>query len=126
MSTMTLRLDDDLKQRLDRLTKATRRTRSALAAEAIREFVDLNEWQIGEIAEAIAEADCEAFAGGNEVARVLGKWGAGRKSAVLLPIAEYEALLADLADLVAIAERRSEPTEPFSAVKARLEAKWRK
>lgn len=50
---------------------------------------------------------------------------AGRKSAVLLPIAEYEALLADLADLVIIAERRSEPTEPFSAVKARLEAKWR-
>jgi len=44
---------------------------------------------------------------------------------VLVPIAEYEALLADLADLVVIAERRSEPTEPFSAVKARLEAKWR-
>lgn len=50
---------------------------------------------------------------------------AGRKSAVLLPIAEYEALLADLADLVVIAERRSEPKEPLSAVKARLEAKWR-
>lgn len=74
-ATMTLRLDDDLKQRLDRLAKATQRTRSFLAAEAIREFVDLNEWQIGEIAEAIAEADCEEVVGDGEVARVLGKWG---------------------------------------------------
>ena len=76
-ATMTLRLDDDLKQRLDRLSKATQRTRSFLAAEAIREFVDLNEWQIGEIAEAILEADREEFAGDNEVASVLGKWGVG-------------------------------------------------
>ena len=76
-ATMTLRLDDDLKQRLDRLSKATQRTRSFLAAEAIREFVDLNEWQIGEIADAIVEADREEFADDNEVARVLGKWGVG-------------------------------------------------
>ena len=76
-ATLTLRLDDDLKQRLDRLSKATQRTRSFLAAEAIREFVDLNEWQIGEIEEAKAEADREEFAGDDEVGRVLGKWGVG-------------------------------------------------
>ena len=76
-ATMTLRLDDDLEQRLDRLSKATQRTRSFLAAEAIRELVDLNEWQIGEIAEAIAEADREEFAGENEVRGVLAKWGVG-------------------------------------------------
>lgn len=35
---------------------------------------------------------------------------AGRKTAVLLPIAEYERLLEDLEDLAAIAERRNEPT----------------
>lgn len=76
-ATMTLRLDDDLKQRLDRLSKATQRTKSFLAAEAIREFVDLNEWQLGEIEEAIAEADREEFADDHEVGRVLGKWGVG-------------------------------------------------
>lgn len=35
---------------------------------------------------------------------------AGRKTAVLLPIDQYEKLLEDLEDLAAIAERRNEPT----------------
>ena len=34
----------------------------------------------------------------------------GRRTAVLLPIADYERLLEDLQDLAAIAERREEPT----------------
>ena len=72
-TTVTLRLDDDLKQRLDRLSKATQRTKSFLAAQAIREFVDLNEWQIGEIEEAVAEADREEFASETEIRRVLGR-----------------------------------------------------
>lgn len=49
---------------------------------------------------------------------------AGRKSAVLVPIDDYEVLLADLNDLALIAERRNEPTEPFDVVRARLEAEW--
>lgn len=76
-ATMTLRLDDDLKQRLDRLSRATQRTRSFLAAQAIREFVVLNEWQVGEIEQAVAEADREEFASEKQVRSVLGKWGVG-------------------------------------------------
>ena len=34
----------------------------------------------------------------------------GKKTAVILPIAEFEELLEDLADLVVVAERRDEPT----------------
>jgi hypothetical protein len=34
----------------------------------------------------------------------------GRRTAVLLPIEDYERLLEDLQDLAAIAERRDEPT----------------
>lgn len=34
----------------------------------------------------------------------------GRRTAVLLPVEEYERLLEDLEDLAAIAERRDEPT----------------
>ena len=49
----------------------------------------------------------------------------GRKSAVLVPIGEYEMLLADLDDLAVIAERRNEPTESLDVVRARLEAEWR-
>ena len=36
----------------------------------------------------------------------------GKRTAVLLPISDYEELLEDLEDLAAIAERRKEPTIP--------------
>ena len=74
-TTMTVRLEPELKQRLDRLADATKRSKSFLAAQAIRDFVDLNEWQVQEICNAIAEADREDFAGEDEVKEVLGKWG---------------------------------------------------
>ena len=46
---MTIRVDRKTKTRLEKLAKATERTRSYLAAEAIRTYIDLNEWQIAEI-----------------------------------------------------------------------------
>ena len=49
----------------------------------------------------------------------------GRKKAMLLPIREYQELMEALEDLVIIAERREEPSEPFDVVKKRLEKKWR-
>lgn len=36
----------------------------------------------------------------------------GERTAVVLPIAEYEQLLEDLEDLAVVAERRDEPTIP--------------
>ena len=39
---VTLRLDPDVRKRLDKLAKATDRSRAALAAEAVRQFVELN------------------------------------------------------------------------------------
>jgi hypothetical protein len=44
----------------------------------------------------------------------------GEKTSVILPIAEYEALLEDLADLAVVAERAGEPTIPFDQVVANL------
>lgn len=49
---------------------------------------------------------------------------AGRRTAVVLPIEEYQQLLEDLEDLALIAERKDEPSEPWEVVKARLEQKW--
>jgi predicted transcriptional regulator len=71
---LTLRLDSKLKDRLDRLSKATQRSRSFVAAEAIREYVTLNEWQIGEIRKALGEADRGEFATPQEVQRTRKKW----------------------------------------------------
>jgi len=74
-ATMTIRLEPALKQRLDHLAQATQRSKSFLAAQAIREFVDLNEWQVQEIRIALAAADNEEFASDDLVREVLGKWG---------------------------------------------------
>jgi len=44
----------------------------------------------------------------------------GEKTAVILPIEEFEELLEDLADMAALLERRDEPTIPFEEVVAKL------
>jgi len=74
-TTLTIRLEPDLKDRLDDLANATNRSKSFLAAEAIQEFVDLNEWQLQEIKTALAEADAGDFASEKELRKTLDKWG---------------------------------------------------
>lgn len=76
-ATMTIRLEPDLKERLEGLADATRRSKSFLAAEAIRDYVALNEWQVAEIQEAVAEADRGEFASEETVDAVFRKWGGG-------------------------------------------------
>jgi PHD/YefM family antitoxin component YafN of YafNO toxin-antitoxin module len=44
----------------------------------------------------------------------------GKKTAVILPIEEFEELLEDLEDLAVMAERREEPTISFEEVMKRL------
>ena len=44
----------------------------------------------------------------------------GRKTAVILPIEEFEELMEDLADLAVLLERRDEPGIPFDEVVAKL------
>ena len=61
-TTMTIRLEDEVRDRLDRL------------AEAIRAFVETNEWQIGEIHAALREADAGDFASDKDVAALSRKW----------------------------------------------------
>ena len=72
--TLTIRLDAELKARLEALAKSTRRTKSFLAAEAIAAFVDANAWQVAEIERAIQEADAGDFASDDEVEEMFAKW----------------------------------------------------
>jgi len=46
----------------------------------------------------------------------------GRKVAVVIPMAEYEELLADVADLAAVAERREDERISLEELKAQLTA----
>lgn len=74
-TTMTVRIEPDVKERLDALADATQRTRSFLAAEAIREYVETNEWQLREIQNGVAEAEAGDFASDGELAGLARKWG---------------------------------------------------
>ena len=73
-TTMTIRLEDEVRDRLDQLAEATQRSRSFLASEAIRAFVETNEWQIGEIRAALQEADAGEFATDKDIAALSRKW----------------------------------------------------
>ncbi|MBI5049243.1 MAG: type II toxin-antitoxin system Phd/YefM family antitoxin [Deltaproteobacteria bacterium] len=46
----------------------------------------------------------------------------GKKTAVILPVEEYEELIEDLHDLAVIAERKDEPVISFDELKKRLKA----
>lgn len=56
-ATFTVRVDAAAKKRLERLAKSTGRSRSFLAAEAINDYLDVNEWQVAGIKQAIASLD---------------------------------------------------------------------
>ncbi len=73
-TTMTIRLEDEVRDRLDQLAEATQRSKSFLAAEAIRAYFETNEWQIREIRAALQEADAGNFASDKDVAALARKW----------------------------------------------------
>ncbi len=54
---ITTRIDAVLRAKLEALARSTKRSKSFLAAEAIAAYVELNEWQIGEITAGIKELD---------------------------------------------------------------------
>ena len=55
--TVSVRLHHSTKARLQKLAKSTGRSRAFLAAEAIEEYLDINEWQVAGIVGAIASLD---------------------------------------------------------------------
>ena len=74
---MTLRLDPADLRRLDALVEATDRSKAWLAGQAVKKYLDLNEWQIKEIRNAVANADRRdaKFFTQEEVDAWLATWG---------------------------------------------------
>jgi predicted transcriptional regulator len=56
-TTLTVRLTPEVKQRLESIAQRVRRSKSNLAAEAIEEFLTVQEWQITAIEEGIQAAE---------------------------------------------------------------------
>ena len=68
-TTLSLRIDEETKERLEALAKRSRRSKSFLAAEAIASYVEAESWQLDEIAAGLDDLeqgramDHEAVAG---------------------------------------------------------------
>lgn len=54
---MTIRLPINFKDRLDALARKTARSKSDIAASALEEYLDVNDWQVKAIQEALDEAN---------------------------------------------------------------------
>ena len=59
---------------LDRLVKATGRNRNSLIAEALRRFVEVEQWQLADIEAGVREADAGDFATAEEVTEIFSKY----------------------------------------------------
>ena len=72
--TLSVRLEAATKADLEKLARGTRRSKSYLAAEAIRQYVELNQWQVQETRRALAEADKGDFASDVQVRSFFDQW----------------------------------------------------
>jgi predicted transcriptional regulator len=79
MSAFTVRLPDDVAEKLDALAAKLDRSRSYVAAQAIGDFVAREEWQLADIEAGLREARKGDFASDAEVAAVIAKFTGRRR-----------------------------------------------
>lgn len=70
---LTLRVSEEINAKLDQLAQATHRSKAFLAEEAIARYVEVEFWQVGEIVQALEEADRGDFASTAELTALLKK-----------------------------------------------------
>lgn len=74
--TINVCLPEALYNQIGELAKATVRTKSVLAIDALTNYVQRESWQIRDIHEGIAQADAGEFATDDQVKAVFAKYGA--------------------------------------------------
>lgn len=74
--TINVRLPEALYNQIEELAKATERTKSFLAIDALTSYVQSESWQIRDIHEGIKEADRGEFSTDRQVKAVFSKYGA--------------------------------------------------
>lgn len=74
-TTFTVRVDETTKERLEKLARQTGRSRSFLAAEAIQDYLDINEWQVAGITRAARSLDRGEGVSHDAVRQWVASWG---------------------------------------------------
>ena len=74
-NTMTLRVSEELKAKLDRYAQLTGRSMSYVAATAVQEYLAWRIPQLEDLEQAIQEADAGKLASDDDVEQVFSKYG---------------------------------------------------
>ncbi len=74
-SFLSVRLPEELAERLENLAKSTDRSKSYLAACAVEEYLAVQEWQVKAVREGMAAAEKGEIAGHEEALKELKRWG---------------------------------------------------
>jgi len=80
--TLSIRINSETKERLDALSKRSKRSKSFLAAEAIAAYVESEMWQLAELQTGIADLDSGQEVSHDKVSKWLNSWGKPGKSKV--------------------------------------------
>jgi predicted transcriptional regulator len=81
-TTVTVRVEPKVKKRLEKLARSTGRSRSVLAAEALSDYLDVNDWQIAGVKRAITSLDRGEGVPHDHVKEWVGSWGRKRERAI--------------------------------------------
>ena len=74
-SIVSIRTTPEMLSQFSALAESTGRSRSFLINQAMKEFLEREEWQIKSIQQALKEADAGDFATEEEIAALDSKWG---------------------------------------------------
>jgi predicted transcriptional regulator len=77
---VSTRVSPDLAERLAALAQTTHRSKSFLAAQAIEEFLNVQEWQVEAIKEGLAAADRGDLKSHAQAIAILNTWGRNAKT----------------------------------------------
>jgi RHH-type rel operon transcriptional repressor/antitoxin RelB len=81
-TTFTVRVDPTVKKRLEKLARSTGRTRSFLAADALSQYLDVNERHVAGIRKAVASLDRGQGVPHDQVKAWVDSWGGKSEPAV--------------------------------------------
>jgi RHH-type transcriptional regulator, rel operon repressor / antitoxin RelB len=74
-TTLTFRVAETLKDKLESLAEATQRSKSFLAAEALERYIAEESWQVAEIKEGMRQADAGLTIAGEDIDKWMASWG---------------------------------------------------
>jgi len=75
MKPTTVRIDENMLGRLDNLAKNQDRPRSYLINQALKQFIEYEEWFVQEVKDGLKEIERGEIATDNEIKAAFRKWG---------------------------------------------------